>query len=52
MDGRHESLFDLKCVVDTLDHRCETIGGTGCARHVGHVRGVLVLVDTYILQGF
>jgi hypothetical protein len=39
--------LDIELIVDGLNHRGKTIGGTRSTGHELHIRGVLVLVDTH-----
>jgi len=47
MDSGHKGLLDIELIVDGLNHRGKTIGGTRSTGDELHIRGVLVLVDTH-----
>mmetsp|Transcript_16621 Transcript_16621/g.31483 ORF Transcript_16621/g.31483 Transcript_16621/m.31483 type:complete len:234 (+) Transcript_16621:634-1335(+) len=47
MDGGHKSLLDVELVVNSLDHGCKTVGGTGCAGNEVLRSIIFSLVDSH-----
>lgn len=43
----HQSRINTISVVDSLHHRGKAVGGARGARHVGHIGGVVILVDAH-----
>src|SRR5690606_31530065 len=47
VDGGHQAILDAELVVEDLGHRCEAVGGAGCAGDdVVVLRVVVLVVDT------
>src|SRR5699024_3218076 len=51
MDSGHQAFHDTELVVQHLGNGGQAVGGAGGVGHEGHVRGVLVVVDTHDEHG-